>query len=912
MSYFVAVLPVVLLVLLGVWGAWMNKACAFKPLRKPFWPQAENPGLALELAASADDVNRVLGDPSSGERKENRDTAVRLQKFDFVFIPLYVLLFSVAAFANGGLAGARIVIGLALVTGIFDVLEDLQIIALANARPGSARRYGKLKWLFYFGTVAAEGGLFVWPRFDPIKIGFGVLLLAVGLGGSLPALRGSFGGILSGAKISILALVGLAVAPLVPFMPVPIHEIAEYAVLMRVPLLTAGLLVALPFLAFSTGARSLLRGLFDLTPLSLFVVTLTTFALAGTACMTSYLILAHASERMGIVHESVHSLPPAWFWVFLVVVLSLPVVLSAFVFSSRHRPGYVRFLCALGAGTVLSAMAVAALFEFRHALGPSILPAEWSHRVESWLADTHWFAGYVAPGSSVDPWQDHLRATYGLLCTLVLYVLVGVYGWSRIGKSGTVPALSSALMLAMMLSWTLSGVSFFFDAWHIPTILIIGLVGVLTAQSTQSDHYYHLKSRPATNRDAALPQETLCAGSQERVVVVAANGGGIQAAAWSAQVLYGLHENSKTQFEQSLRMISSVSGGSVGNAIFVNWLDDKNAKAPPDAAACSSLDEVAWGLAWPDFLRALCPWVFRKLIGRGRVLEKAWCLSSEGPQQRAGHLDALLSGWNQKVSSAKLPAVVLNATIAETGDRLLLATTRMQRNSNAHTAGVDAADLHTINKERRDVGIVTAARLSATFPYVTPASRSDGPGPQPHIVDGGYYDNYGMATLVEWLDQALMGANGKIKSVLVVQIHGSPVNSDPRSVQLETKNRGWFYQALAPLLTLAAVRSAGQVAHNDIELGLLQDKWSGLGVPVHSVTFEFPKNDTPLSWHLTAQEVTSIKSEWDDAAMKPQKKRVKKFLEGSDQLDCGCSCCAVAKSQQPAVPSKVASSSPTS
>ena len=95
-------LPLVLLVLVGVWGAWMNKACAFKPLRQPYWTQAENPGVALELAASADDVNRVLGDPSSGDRKENRDTAIRLQKFDFVFIPLYVLLFSARPLPTAG------------------------------------------------------------------------------------------------------------------------------------------------------------------------------------------------------------------------------------------------------------------------------------------------------------------------------------------------------------------------------------------------------------------------------------------------------------------------------------------------------------------------------------------------------------------------------------------------------------------------------------------------------------------------------------------------------------------------------------------------------------------------------------------------------------------------------------------
>src|SRR5262249_38243966 len=259
--------------------------------------------------------------------------------------------------------------------------------------------------------------------------------------------------------------------------------------------------------------------------------------------------------------------------------------------------------------------------------------------------------------------------------------------------------------------------------------------------------------------------------------------------------------------------------------------------------------------------------------------------------ERAGELDSLLSSWNHKVTIGKLPAVVLNATIAETGYRLLLATTRVQKDGKAHTAEIDAADLHTINERYWDVGIVTAARLSATFPYVTPASRSDGAGPQPHVVDGGYYDNYGMATLVEWLDQALTGARGKIESVLVIQIHGSPVNSDPTTIQSETKNRGWFYQALAPLLTLAAVRSSGQVAHNDIELGLLQAKWSGLGIPVHSVTFEFPKDETPLSWHLTPDEAHSIEAEWSGEAMKPHKRKVQDFLRGNDNLNCGCAFC---------------------
>ncbi|MDQ3916885.1 MAG: patatin-like phospholipase family protein, partial [Acidobacteriota bacterium] len=406
----------------------------------------------------------------------------------------------------------------------------------------------------------------------------------------------------------------------------------------------------------------------------------------------------------------------------------------------------------------------------------------------------------------------------------------------------------------------------------------------------RSDHFYHLKKR-VSDEPAPGPADALTASKQKRVVVVAANGGGIQAGAWAAKVLYGLREDCGEPFERSLRMISSVSGGSVGNASFVNWLaSDRAGRRPDEAAAESSLDEVAWGLAYPDFLRALIPWLFGAFIriGRGRALEEAWLLNSGG----AG-MDEPLSSWNEKARRGALPAVVLNATITETGERLLLATTRINQHAGERAARVDAADLHTINGERLDVAVVTAARLSASFPYVTPAARADRDGPFPHVVDGGYYDNYGMATTVDWLDDALDQAGGEVESVLVIQIHGAPVNADPQYKRRKS-NRGWFYQAFAPLQTILEVRDAGQIAHNDIELELLQEKWwSRAGLPIHSVTFEFCKPSVPLSWHLTPNEVREIELVWRED-MTTCRGLVGEFLSGEDGLNCGCVACASA------------------
>jgi hypothetical protein len=859
-------LPLIVLFVAGFWGARIQRAARkLKIPPNPRWPFAQNPGLALELAVSAQFVSDVLGEPATEPGIKNRQVAASLQKLDFVFIPLYAAFFVVAAAAIATWPRCWPVVIGAVLTAVFDYMEDFRILGIIGHKPSprAPKPIGQLKWLFYFLTLGAEG-ILVWGMTIPSAArsvaGLVLVALLIGnaIGGVISSIKGSFTGILSATKLSMLGLLLLALAPLIAIAPFSWRTVALYGVLLRVPLITAILLLTLPIIAFFA-APSLLRGLFDLTPWSVFVVSLTTLAAAGSAVMASHIVFAGGPLRFGL---------PAWEWwmpaVGSMFVVSLPIIAISVIFSARQRHGLVRCLAgALGGAGV--------------ALGLTEAVLAWSHsnplgaQFPQMLANTGLFSGYVeAPA-------DHFLASFGLLVTLAVYTVVGIYGYLKLGRKRTVPALCSALMLVTLLTWMLAGVSFFFDLWRIPILLIIVAVGTLTAQSVRSDHFYKL--RPRSPDPAPSAAETIKAAKSARVIVAAANGGGIQAGAWAAQVLYGLEQDCGEAFRSSLRMISSVSGGSVGNAMYVHSLASREeAQRPDKAAAESSIDEVAWGLGWPDFLRALLPWLFGFLvkIGRGRALERAWRMNSASDASSRSNLDESLSSWNRRVAAGGIPAVVMNATISETGERLLLATTEIRGGSTEGKARVNARDLHRINGTEWDVSVATAARLSASFPYVTPAARSDGPGPQPHVVDGGYYDNYGMATMVEWLDEALTGASG-VKEVLVIQIHGAPVGVDATE-QRHEQTRGWFYQAIAPLTTLAAVRAAGQLAHNEIELDLLRQKWADKDVTIDSVTFEFSNPNAPLSWHLTPQEIDAISAEWNGPKMAPCRQRVKNFL----------------------------------
>ena len=180
------------------------------------------------------------------------------------------------------------------------------------------------------------------------------------------------------------------------------------------------------------------------------------------------------------------------------------------------------------------------------------------------------FRGYVSQGggpANNAAWEAHLGAVSGFGASLMVYAIVDIYGRFKLGKSRTVPALTAVLMLATLLCWSFAGMAYFLDPWHIPIVLPTVVWALLTAQSPLSDHYYSLKNR--MSGAAAAPPQVL--KYSRRPIVVAVNGGGIQAAAWSAQVLEGL-DSSFPAFRGSLRMISSISGGSVGSVYYLNWL----------------------------------------------------------------------------------------------------------------------------------------------------------------------------------------------------------------------------------------------------------------------------------------------------------------------------------------------------
>jgi hypothetical protein len=653
---------------------------------------------------------------------------------------------------------------------------------------------------------------------------------------------------------------------------------------LRIPILLSLTLAGLPLLAFATDAEPMLSGLYDIAPSGMLVLTLLNFMAAWTLLLTSWMILAYAPVRLKCAALVDAPAQPHTYWFFVAPIVGLPNILTAIVYSRRASNAPLMPLLLWSAAGVLVSFGVLWLIR---ATARRMRGRRWRVpvAVARWLYENPSIgAGYVtkSPASGVV-----FRRGHGTAATMagVAFVLWAITGWFTfnvdLGYPNWVFTLSYVVMLILLLCALLPGVTFLFDKYRIPVLVPIVALPLVVGQCARSDHFYELHRAEAI--PPPTPGQALAAGDRSKAIVVAINGGGIQAAAWAAQALTGLEERARaeglTSFANSVRLISSVSGGSVGAAYFLNEYASTSGFNPrADMAAVrqnaqsSSLHAVGWGLLYWDIRRPYIPWSVGLFNDRGFALERAW--------RRVEGLDAPLSTWRAGVREGYRPAVLFNATAADIGTRFLFSNTAVEEKEGQ-------SDFHQ-SYPQKDVLISTAVRLSATFPYVSPVSRAfDGRlrPDEPHMADGGYYDAYGVSSLVDWLDAALRdeAASKSITSVMVIEVRGDkrpepkddddpdPARRRDKDRMTGTEHRSWSYQLHAPIGAMLEVRTAGQIAHNEAELCLLIRRWQLAPRPVRieRVLLEFPESNPPLSWHLTQHERDRIRDQWNSLMAAP-------------------------------------------
>jgi len=380
-----------------------------------------------------------------------------------------------------------------------------------------------------------------------------------------------------------------------------------------------------------------------------------------------------------------------------------------------------------------------------------------------------------------------------------------------------------------------------------------------------------------------------------KLVIVTTSGGGIRAAVWTTAVLAALEGRRElSDFSRHVRLVTGASGGVLGAAYYVSTLSAKpggghcvsDCDTPISSdelinrVARDSLSAAARSIVFRDVWKVFWPW----LPGdRGEEMEAAWERSLEDAH---GHspLRSPIASLAAGEAAGWRPSLVFAPFIVEGGRRLLISNLnlddltftagRMITPDMAQSPGDGADPVYSVSAhefarlfpQATQFKISTAARLSASFPYVTPAAQLPVEPPR-RIVDAGYYDNYGVNLAALWLYKHgyWLRHEANLSGVLLVQIrdramdHATGTQDHPHSRLGSLLGRGGS-GLITPIEGAASAYEAMNWFRNNEQIESISHWLNDAERPHFFTTVAFEYSDpAPLSWYLPEADMRAIK-----------------------------------------------------
>ena len=421
------------------------------------------------------------------------------------------------------------------------------------------------------------------------------------------------------------------------------------------------------------------------------------------------------------------------------------------------------------------------------------------------------------------------------------------------------------------------------------------------ARAKDLETYLRNRIDPLLERACASKDAHDCT-AKVPVIVVAAEGGGVRAAAWTAAVLARIDQAlpgdaDSIGFADSMLGVSGVSGGSLGTAVYLAARASTQGRGmSPAQVAQATLERsdryfadsdlmspMLTSMLFTDNAQRFLPFAIPSHLvdDRGRTFERtltrAWSDSGTGDDVNAfaEPFEALWSGGN-----ARLPLLIANTTVVATGERMVQAPLPLHgpRLGRPFASALDAARCWKTG----GVTLAGAVHNSARFTWVSPAGRYDTRSSCSgvRVVDGGYFENSGAATASDLLAAVVSLYPDRVRPILV-QIRNEPI--PPGSARRGCSSRVSETSAAAddgsppsdilyplmdfgdPLRALLKGREArGAQALNALRRRLCDTGWSG-----DYMEFALVRNadaQFPLHWTIAAHTLNAMKHQFDDPA----------------------------------------------
>ena len=363
------------------------------------------------------------------------------------------------------------------------------------------------------------------------------------------------------------------------------------------------------------------------------------------------------------------------------------------------------------------------------------------------------------------------------------------------------------------------------------------------------------------------------ADADKPMVLLATAGGGLRASYWTGVIL-GRFQDLIPDFNRQVFAISGVSGGSVGAVFYNAALAHDTDCLPTDnqqpcfennllnAIGRDYLAPTAASLLYGDLLQRFLP--FSLFSDRAAALEESWeqGFAAVYPKATCGleksFTDFYFTGACNRLHRW-LPRLLINGTYEETGKRLLTTSFKVDPG-----VFLDTHDFYALN-DQVAIRASTAALNSARFSYVSPAGTfGDDVG---HVIDGGYFENYGattLANLIGWLkiNDAQFGKRGLIVIAISNDSSIPLLQYEVDAIPATAKPQKFLNEVLAPVLGLVNTRAGhGMLAYKQLAQDADRDELGSIAELLHFYLEPNEGQSPPLGWILSEQAKQNMRNQ---------------------------------------------------
>ncbi|RAW00781.1 patatin-like phospholipase family protein [Pseudochryseolinea flava] len=522
--------------------------------------------------------------------------------------------------------------------------------------------------------------------------------------------------------------------------------------------------------------------------------------------------------------------------------------------------------------------------------------------------------------------QNHFNLVVIELLILITVMILGIF---KDYAAFQLPAASSFIIFLTIFVMMAGAFSYWFGGWSATVALILFLfVNYLVGEDYFTKRYeafglnylrehaeYSTQTLQQLNDSAHIEKDrraTLVmlenwrakfgAQAKPKIVFLCASGGGKRAALWTLTTLQTADSLTQGKLMNQSVLITGASGGLIGASYYreLKLREIKGEQVHPYSVshrqkiATDNLNPLIFSLLANDLFVGFTKFEYS---GNYYYRDRGYTFEEQLNQITERTMDKPIAAYDSAELAAQIPMIILTPTIVNDGRKLYIAA-RPVTFMNAdiatlpgyHASKVSGIDFQTIfeNHGGSNLRFLSALRMSATFPYITPNTTLP-TNPPIQIMDAGISDNFGLSDAVRFMYAYREWISENTSGVVIVSIRDSPklaaiapkakqtvIDAITQPISSVYNNFENFQDITSDML----ISHAGSWFKQPIDRVDLQYQAESF-IPILQKMDSIRQNNSraSLSWRLTTREKQGIENSIQSRANEEQIRRLVRLLE---------------------------------